>query len=236
MSSPVLTVENLAGGYPGTRVLDGVSLQVPEGGVLCLLGRNGVGKTTFVHTVMGMLEATGSIRFDGVELVGRRTHDIARLGLGLVPQGRRVFAPLTVEENLRIAAAHGGKAGQWSPEKVYELFPSLRKRRRNRGDQLSGGEQEMLAIGRALVTNPRVLLLDEPSDGLAPAIVDLVGDVVRALAAQQVTVLLVEQNLNLAFRVATQVAVMTKGRITFRGEPAQLRSDPGRVRELLGVG
>jgi branched-chain amino acid transport system ATP-binding protein len=231
----VLTVRDLAGGYPGTRVLDGVSLDVPEGGVLCLLGRNGVGKTTFVHTVMGMLGATGSIMFDGVELVGRRTHEITRLGLGLVPQGRRVFAPLTVEENLRIAARRS-RAGRWTVDEVYALFPRLRERRRNRGDQLSGGEQEMLAIGRALVTNPRLLLLDEPSDGLAPTIVDLVGEVVQTLSTEGVTVLLVEQNLNLAFRVATEVAVMTKGRITFRGEPSELQSDSGRVRELLGVG
>lgn len=235
MNRPILTVRDLVGGYPGTRVLDGISLDVPEGGVLCLLGRNGVGKTTFVHTVMGMLHASGSVKFDGVELVGRRTHEIARLGLALVPQGRRVFAPLTVEENLKIAARRG-RAGRWSLDEVYRLFPRLRERRRNRGDQLSGGEQEMLAIGRALVTNPRLLLLDEPSDGLAPAIVDLVGDVVRMLSAEGVTVLLVEQNLNLAFNVATEVAVMAKGRITFRGEPSELRSDAGRVRELLGVG
>jgi branched-chain amino acid transport system ATP-binding protein len=230
----MLVVRDLAGGYPGTRVLDGVDLEVPEGGVLCLLGRNGVGKTTFVHTVMGMLPGTGSIRFDGTELLGLPTHKVARAGLALVPQGRRVFGPLTVEENLAIAAR--GRRGRWEPKDVYELFPRLHERRRNRGDQLSGGEQEMLSIGRALVTNPRLLLLDEPSDGLAPSIVDLVGDVVLKLSGEGVTVLLIEQNLALALRVASQVAVMTKGRVTFRGEPEELRSDAERVRELLGVG
>ena len=231
----MLEVEDLAGGYPGTRVLDGVDLSVPEGGVLCLVGRNGVGKTTFMHTVMGMLPATGRVRFDGADLLGRPTHKIARAGLALVPQGRRVFGPLTVEENLTIAA-HTGRDGHWRLPEVYELFPRLRERRRNRGDQLSGGEQEMLSIGRALVTNPRLLLLDEPSDGLAPSIVNLVGDVVQTLSGEGVTILLVEQNLALALRVATQVAVMTKGRITFRGAPADLRADAGRVRDLLGVG
>lgn len=231
----ILEVRNLAGGHPGTRVLDGVDLDVADGGILCLLGRNGVGKTTFISTLMGMLHATGNIRFDGQELVGKSTHQIARAGLALVPQGRRVFGPLTVDENLQIAA-RGSRQGRWKPDDVYEMFPRLRERRRNRGDQLSGGEQEMLSIGRALVTNPRLLLLDEPSDGLAPAIVQQVGDVVQALSAEGVTVLLVEQNLALALRVATDVAVMTKGRITFRGAPGELRSDTGRLRDLLGVG
>lgn len=231
----MLTVTDLAGGYSGTRVLDGVDLSVREGGVLCLLGRNGVGKTTFVHTVMGMLSGTGSIRFNGTELLGKPTHEIARAGLALVPQGRRVFGPLTVEENLAISA-RGSRGGSWSVADVYELFPRLRERRRNRGDQLSGGEQEMLSIGRALVTNPKLLLLDEPSDGLAPSIVQLVGDVVEKLAREGVTILLVEQNLALALRVATEVAVMTKGRVSFRGDPEELRSSEDRVRDLLGVG
>lgn len=231
----MLDVRDLAGGYPGTRVLDGVDLSVREGAVLCLLGRNGVGKTTFVHTVMGMLAGTGSIRFDGQELLGRSTHQIAKAGLALVPQGRRVFGPLTVEENLTIAARNA-RGGRWRLKDVYELFPRLHERRRNRADQLSGGEQEMLSIGRALVTNPRLLLLDEPSDGLAPSIVTLVGDVVQTLSSEGVTILLIEQNLALALRIATEVAVMSKGRVTFRGDPEDLRSDDDRVRDLLGVG
>ncbi|MFG2110857.1 ABC transporter ATP-binding protein [Micromonospora chersina] len=228
-------MEDVAGGYPGTRVLDGVDLTVDEGGVLVLLGRNGVGKSTLVHTLMGMLRGTGSISFDGKQLLGLPTHAVARSGLALVPQGRRVFAPLTVDENLRIAAAHA-RDGRWTPQEIYRLFPRLEERRRNWAGQLSGGEQEMLSIGRALVTNPRLLIMDEPSDGLAPSIVNLVGDVIQSLAAEGVTVMLVEQNLALALRVADQVAVMSKGRVTFNGRPDDLRHDAARVRDLLGVG
>lgn len=231
----LLIVEDVAGGYPGTRVLDGVDLTVEEGGVLVLLGRNGVGKTTLVHTLMGMLRGTGSIVFEGKQLLGLPTHSIARSGLALVPQGRRVFAPLTVDENLRIAAARA-RDGRWTPQQVYRLFPRLEERRRNWAGQLSGGEQEMLSIGRALVTNPRLLVMDEPSDGLAPSVINLIGDVVESLVEEGVTVLLVEQNLALALRVADQVAVMSKGRVTFKGRPDDLRHDAARVRDLLGVG
>ena len=231
----MLQVRNLAGGYPGTRVLDGLDLELSEGDVLSLLGRNGVGKSTFVNTLMGLLPGSGSIVFDGRELVGLPTHQIARAGLALVPQGRRVFGPLTIDENLQIAA-RGSRDGRWNPDEVYQLFPRLRERRRNRGDQLSGGEQEMLSIGRALVTNPQLLLLDEPSDGLAPSIVNLVGDVIESLASEGVTILLVEQNLALAMRVATSVAVMKKGRIVFDGSPEDLQGDGDRMGELLGVG
>lgn len=230
----MLTLAGVAGGYPGTRVLDGVDLDVDEGGVLVLLGRNGVGKTTLVHTIMGMLEATGSIRLGDRELLGLSTHEVARAGLALVPQGRRVFGPLTVDENLRIGASRAAK-GRWTPDEIYRLFPRLAERRKNNAGQLSGGEQEMLSIGRALVSNPRLLLMDEPSDGLAPSIVKLVGEVVRSLAAEGVTVLLVEQNLTLALGVADQLAVMSKGQVVFRGGPDELH-DPARARDLLGVG
>lgn len=231
----LLMVRDLVGGHPGTRVLNGVELELAHGRVLALLGRNGVGKTTLMSTLMGMLPAAGSVTFDGHELLGRRTSDIARAGLAIVPQGRRVFGPLTVEENLRIACRNARK-GQWNVAEVYRLFPRLAERMRNRGDQLSGGEQEMLSIGRALVTNPTLLLMDEPSDGLAPIIVELIGQTIETLAASGVTVLLVEQNLSLALRVADEVAVMTKGRITYTGQPADLRSDHSQLRELLGVG
>jgi branched-chain amino acid transport system ATP-binding protein len=213
-----------------------VDLDVSEGSVMGLLGRNGVGKTTFVLMVMGLIPCQGSIVFDGCELVGRPPHEIARLGLGLVPQGRRIFGPLTVEENLLIAARRRGKNSDWDIPRVYELFPRLAERKKHRGDQLSGGEQEMLAFGRALVTNPRLLLLDEPSDGLAPIIVNTIADVLKKLAQSGVTVLLVEQNLSLALRVAEDVTVMTKGRVTYRGTSADLAADPAQVRTLLGMG
>jgi branched-chain amino acid transport system ATP-binding protein len=229
-------VRGLVGGYAGTRVLDGVELDVPEGSAMSLLGRNGVGKTTFVLMLMGLVPCRGSIVFDGNELVGRASHEISRLGLGLVPQGRRVFSPLTVQENLRIAVRRRDKSTDWDIERVYDLFPRLAERKKHRGDQLSGGEQEMLAFGRALVTNPRLLLLDEPSDGLAPIIVNTIAEVLEKLAQSGVTILLVEQNLSLALRVAKDVTVMTKGRVTYRGTSADLAADPAQVRALLGMG
>lgn len=231
----LLSARGIVGGYGGNRVLDGVDLDVPDGGVLCLLGRNGVGKSTFVMSLLGLVPvAEGSARFAGTELIGLAPQRVARLGIGLVPQGRRVFAPLTVEENLRLAAR--GRDGAWTLERVYELFPRLAERRRNRGDRLSGGEQEMLAIGRALLTDPRLLLLDEPSDGLAPAIVTLVGDVIEQLTESGVSVLLVEQNVALALRVADRVAVLTKGRVSYRETAARVRADTGPLHALLGVG
>ena len=232
----LLTVRDLRAGYAGTTVLDGVEFTVPVGGVVALLGRNGVGKTTFVHTVMGMLKPySGSIRLGDRELAGAAAHTVARSGVAIVPQGRRVFAPLTVEENLRIASKGGG-GGPWTPARIYELMPRLAERRANRGDQLSGGEQQMLAIGRALLRNPRLLLLDEPSDGLAPAIVDQVAEVLEGLRAEGIAAVLVEQDLHLAFRLAETVAVMQKGRIVHRGSTADFRRDRDRAHALLGVG
>jgi branched-chain amino acid transport system ATP-binding protein len=185
-------------------------------------------------TVMGFLRAQqGSITLDGRELVGLPTSRIARAGVALVPQGRRVFAPLTVHNNLRIA--QGKHSGDWTLERVYELMPRLAERRGNRGDQLSGGEQQMLAIGRALLLGPRVLLLDEPSDGLAPAIVEQVMGVVRSLLEEGISVLLVEQDLRAAFSVADRVCVMQKGVIVHDSPLAEFRRDASRARDLLGV-
>jgi branched-chain amino acid transport system ATP-binding protein len=237
----LLSVRDLRAGYAGTTVLDGVDFTVPAGAVVALLGRNGVGKSTFVHTVMGMLKPySGSIRVDGRELAGAAAHTVARSGVAIVPQGRRVFAPLTVEENLRIAAraskAPRGGGGPWTPERVYELMPRLAERRANRGDQLSGGEQQMLAIGRALLRNPRLLLLDEPSDGLAPAVIDLIAELLEGLRGEGIAAVLVEQDLHLAFRLADEVAVMQKGRIVHRSSTADFRQDRARAHSLLGVG
>jgi branched-chain amino acid transport system ATP-binding protein len=239
----LLTVRDLRGGYAGTTVLAGVDLTVPAGAVVALLGRNGAGKTTFVHTVMGMLKPyAGSIRIGGTELAGAPAHIVARNGVAIVPQGRRVFAPLTVEENLRIAARRGAGTQApnaphaWTSTRIYELMPGLADRRTHRGDQLSGGEQQMLAIGRALLQNPRLLLLDEPSDGLAPTIVDQVAELLETLRGEGITAVLVEQDLHLAFRLADEVAVMQKGRIVHRGTTADFRRDRGRAHTLLGVG
>jgi branched-chain amino acid transport system ATP-binding protein len=244
-----LTVRGLRSGYAGSTVLHGVDLDVPEGSVLALLGRNGVGKSTLISTVMGLVKPyAGSVLLDGAETAGRRPDAIARAGVGLVPQGRRMFAPLTVAEHLALASSQGSRIAAkrqrsdtdpehpWTRDRVLELLPRLAERLRNRGDQLSGGEQQMLAIARALLTNPRLLLLDEPSDGLAPTVVQQVGEVVRELKSEGMSILLVEQDLRLAFSVADRVAVMDKGRIVLDTTLADFRSDAARARALLGVG
>ena len=232
----LLEVTGLRSGYGGGEVLRGVDLTVEPGETLAVLGRNGVGKSTLVMTLMGLVRATGGrVVFDGHELTGARPDAIARAGFGLVPQGRRVFAPLTVEENLRIVAARH-KGGQWTTEKVYELLPSLLRRRGNRGDQLSGGEQQMLAIARALLCQPRLLLLDEPSDGLAPMIVAQLTDLVRTLCDSGLAVLLVEQDLHAALQVAHRIAVMVRGEVQLDCSPSEFLSDRQRAHRLLGVG
>lgn len=230
-----LRIDGVEAGYGGSTVLTGVDLHVGAGETVALLGRNGVGKTTLMSTIMGFVKTLdGTIRIGEDDITGVPTHARARAGVAIVPQGRRVFAPLTVHNNLRIA--EGKHSGEWDLERVYELMPRLRERKGNRGDQLSGGEQQMLAIGRALLLGPRVLLLDEPSDGLAPAIVQQVMGVVRELAAEGITVLIVEQDLRAAFSVANRVVVMEKGRIVHTSTTDEFRGDAERARRLLGVG
>ncbi|MGH3369263.1 MAG: ABC transporter ATP-binding protein [Nocardioidaceae bacterium] len=228
-----LDVVDLVSGYAGSRVVDEVSLSLRKGETVALLGRNGVGKTTFVESVMGMVRPTsGQVVVAGTDLAGRAPHVISRAGVAIVPQGRRVFAPLTVADNLRIAARPGG---EWGIDDVYDQMPRLRERRHHLGSQLSGGEQQMLSIGRALLCSPRLILLDEPSDGLAPAVVEQVGEVLGKLAGTGLAILLVEQNLRLAFDVADRVAVMSKGRLVHQSSVADFRSDGERARSLLGV-
>ncbi len=230
--SAFLQVRGLVSGYDRSTVLGGVDLDLAAGGALGLLGRNGVGKSTLVMTLMGLVPVTaGSVVVDGVELAGKRPDVVARAGVALVPQGRRVWAPLTVAEHLVLAA----RPGEWTVDRVLELLPRLAERRRQPAGQLSGGEQQMLAIARALLTNPRLVLLDEPSDGLAPAIVDQLGDVVREMRARGVAVLLVEQDLHLAFTVCDEIAVMEKGRIVHRVPTAEFRRDRATAHRLLGV-
>jgi branched-chain amino acid transport system ATP-binding protein len=217
-------------------VLQGVSLRISDGSCTVLLGRNGMGKTTLVHTIMGMLRpATGAVMLDDEELTGRQPFQIAQRGLALVPQGRRIFSSLTVEENLTLAArgTHAGDA--WTPERVYELFPQLKKRTRHQGGQLSGGELQMLAIGRALLTNPRLLLMDEPSEGLAPVIVERIGEVLTDLRRGGLGVFLVEQNYGLALGAADVIYILSKGQVVWQGTASEL-AGAAAVREThLGV-
>jgi branched-chain amino acid transport system ATP-binding protein len=231
-----LVVRGLKSGYAGSTVLNGVDLSVASGEVVGLLGRNGVGKSTLMSTLIGWVQASeGSVVLDGQEITGAATQTVARAGVAIVPQGRRVFAPLTVENNLRIAVPRSGSR-DWSLERVYDLMPRLAERRRNRGDQLSGGEQQMLAIARALLMEPRLLLLDEPSDGLAPAVVAQVVEIVGQLRAGGLSVLLVEQDLHAAFTLCDRILVMQKGRIVHDSSTEEFRSDGERGRRLLGVG
>lgn len=231
-----LEIRRLYSGYDGSHVLNGLDLSVSAGQIFAVLGRNGVGKTTMVNTVMGLVPASaGSVLINGADMVGMPTDAIARAGVGLVPQGRRVFAPLTVNENLMIAERHG-RRGPWTQRRVLDTLPLLARRAANRGDQLSGGEQQMLAIARALLTNPSVLLLDEPSDGLAPAVVSEVADVISRLSDEGMTIILVEQDVQMALSIAEYVAVMEKGQVVRVSSARELRADANAIRTHLGLG
>ncbi len=232
-----LSIRGLISGYAGSSVLHGVDLDVPAETAVAVLGRNGMGKTTLVNTVMGLVRPySGKVLVAGRDVAGRRPDVIARAGVGMVPQGRRVFAPLTVAEHLALTERLGRRRGDWNRARVLELMPRLGERLGHRGDQLSGGEQQMLAIARALLTNPRLLLLDEPSDGLAPSVVQQVGETIAELTRQGLAIVLVEQNLRLAFAVASRVAVMEKGHIVLDTTTEDFRSDKVRAHALLGVG
>jgi branched-chain amino acid transport system ATP-binding protein len=232
----MLEVRDLWAGYATGTVLRDVSVTVAEGEVLALLGRNGMGKTTLLRAIAGLrppLLLRGSIRLAGQEVSALPSHQVARLGLSLVPQGRRVFGSLTVQENLAIVDRPGRG---WDLAGVYDLFPRLLERRDQVSATLSGGEQQMLAIGRSLMTNPRLLLMDEPSEGLAPAVLDVILDRLRQIKAHGQAVLLAEQNVDLALEVADQVAVLGEaGTIAWTGPPATLRDDPAILRELVGL-
>ncbi len=232
--SEALRVEDVHTYYGDSYVLQGVSLRVASGQLVAVLGRNGVGKTTLIRTVVGFTPPrSGRVWVRGEDVTHRPSHAIARMGVGLVPQGRRIFPSLTVEENLVVAARSDGNG--WDLERVYELFPRLRERRQHRGNKLSGGEQQMLAIGRALMTNPTLLLMDEPSEGLAPKLVlDLAHTLVQ-LKERGLSILMVEQNLPLALRLADYVYVMSKGTVVFTGRPEELRDAEEVRRRYLGV-
>ena len=229
-----LEVRGLHAYYGDSHVLQGVDVDVRDGEAVALVGRNGAGKTTTIAAIMGSIRPrAGSVRVGTSEVAGQPAHRIARAGVALVPQGRRIFAELSVRENLHLAAR--AVTGGWNERRVLELFPALARRLGNRGDELSGGEQQMLAIGRALMRNPGVLLLDEPSEGLAPKLVTEVGEALRSLRGTGLAILLVEQNLGLATRVAERLYVMNKGTIVFGGTPAELAARPDIEASYLGV-
>jgi branched-chain amino acid transport system ATP-binding protein len=228
----MLDVEAIHTYYGDSHVLHGVSLRVASGEAVALLGRNGAGKTTTIRSIVGFTPPrTGRVVFAGQAIERWPAYRVARQGLALVPQGRRIFAPLSVRENLTL----GARAQGWTLERVFALFPRLRERESQAGGTLSGGEQQMLAIGRALMTNGRLLLLDEPSEGLAPLIVREIGGILLALKAERLSLLLVEQNYHLALRVADRVYVMNKGQIVYEGTPTALEADEDIKRRYLGV-
>jgi branched-chain amino acid transport system ATP-binding protein len=225
----MLAVEGLHAHYGASHVLQGVDLEVPAGRVVAVLGRNGVGKTTTVRTIIGLLTPSGGrVRVDGTDIGGWPAHRIARAGIAYVPEGRLIFPDLTVLENIRVGERRPARV--WPLERLFTLFPSLRERARNKGAHLSGGEQQMLAIARALVTDPKVLLLDEPSQGLAPLVVQELAQIIRRLGADGVALLLIEQNLKLADAVADEIRIMVKGRIAYAASRQEFHDDEAAVR------
>jgi branched-chain amino acid transport system ATP-binding protein len=218
-------------------VLQDVSFELGEQAV-AIIGRNGMGKTTLCAAIMGIRppQVSGSVRFEGKELVGKGSHKIAALGIGYVPQGRRLFPSLSVDEHLRMVAGRGGGGGgRWNMQRVYELFPRLGERKRNGGAQLSGGEQQMLAIGRALMLNPKLLIMDEPSEGLAPTIIEMLIETFRRLEQEGLRILLIEQNLGVATSLAERQLVMVGGEIATETTATKLTGDPELQRRYLGV-
>lgn len=232
----MLEIDGLCAAYGEARVLDGVSMRIAEGEIVAVLGRNGMGKTSLVRSVMGLGSphvTAGQVRLDGANLVGVRSNQIASRGIGYVPQGRRLFPSLTVLEHLHILDR--GVKGAWSVRRVFSTFPRLEERKGHRGNQLSGGERQMLAIGRALMTGPRIVLMDEPTEGLAPVMVELVETVLGTLRQEGLGILLVEQNLYSALAVADRVCIFETGRAVWQGSPKALLAQQDLMHQYLGI-
>ena len=229
----LLRLDDVTAGYRDTVVLERISVGIAANEAWALLGRNGVGKTTLLMTVMGLTNLnSGAVVFDQRDIAALDTHRRVQAGIGYVPQEREIFPSLTVDENLRVAR----RAGEWTRERVYDLFPRLAERRRNYGNQLSGGEQQMLAVGRALVGNPRLLLLDEPFEGLAPVIIDTLAAALTRLGSEsKIATVLVEQQVEIALEMTEKVLVLDKGQIVFQGESLSLAADRERLASLVGL-
>lgn len=236
MSESLLTVDGIHTAYGLSRVLFGISLEVNAGECVCLLGRNGVGKTTTMRSVMGLTPpSSGRVLWKGRDITGRAPHQVARAGIGFVPEDRRIFPELTVWENLDVAARAGRRRGHWTFDSVYELFPKLEELRNRQGGFLSGGEQQMLTIARTLMGNPELLLLDEPSEGLAPLVVDMLREKIGELRDQGLTILLAEQGVEFSLALADRVYVLEKGAVRYAGPAEELRENTELRDQLMTI-
>lgn len=231
----MLKIENLQAYYGKSHVLHGVELSVESGEIVSLLGRNGSGRSTTAKAIMGLVDCNGSVRWKGQEIVGKKTFEIAQLGLGYVPESRDIFPTLTVEQNLLLGQKSARKAGRWSFEDMFTMFPRLKERRHTSAGVLSGGEQQMLTLCRALMGDPDLIIIDEPTEGLAPKIVELVALYLKELKKRGISVLLIEQKLTIAMEISDRCLVMGHGSIVFSGTPVELRNDKLVRREWLEV-
>jgi len=231
----MLKLTDLHAFYGKSHVLHGVQFEVGAGEIVSLLGRNGSGRSTTVKAIMGLVDSTGSVRWREEEILGKKAFEIARLGLGYVPENRDIFPTLTVHHNLQLGEKRDGKTPRWSPADMYRLFPRLQERQHTAAGVLSGGEQQMLTLARTLMGDPDLIMIDEPTEGLAPKIVDLVAEYLRELQRRGISVLLVEQKLTIALEVSQRCLVMGHGQIVFEGTPQSLRANAGIRREWLEV-
>ena len=231
----MLKLNDLHAYYGKSHVLHGVQFEVGAGEIVSLLGRNGSGRSTTVKAIMGLVDSTGSVRWREEEILGKKAFEIARLGLGYVPENRDIFPTLTVHHNLQLGEKRDGKTPRWSPADMYRLFPRLQERQHTAAGVLSGGEQQMLTLARTLMGDPDLIMIDEPTEGLAPKIVDLVAEYLRELQRRGISVLLVEQKLTIALEVSQRCLVMGHGQIVFEGTPQSLRANAGIRREWLEV-
>jgi branched-chain amino acid transport system ATP-binding protein len=231
----MLEVQDLHGYYGKSHVLHGVSMQIAKGEIVALLGRNGSGRSTTAKAIMGLVDCQGSLRWNGQSLIGKKPFEIAHMGLGYVPESRDVFPKLTVHQNLLLGQKGNGKGSRWSFDDMYAIFPRLKEREHNEAGVLSGGEQQMLTLCRTLMGDPDLIIIDEPTEGLAPKIVELVGQYLQTLKGRGISVLLIEQKLTIAMTISDRVLVMGHGSIVFEGTPAALRANAAVRKEWLEV-